>query len=105
LRRIGDFCRADLLEFWNHGAGVVVRHDMTRTNRNKIAGPHYRSRGESISVPRGNLLDEREAHIKTLNNQLSTINCWESFLAGALAKQLGDIEVNEVGVMENNRFD
>ncbi len=29
----------------------------------------------------------------------------ESFLRGAFAKQFSDIEVHEVGVMENNRLD
>jgi hypothetical protein len=38
-------------------------HYMARTNRNEIAGAHHGSRSESISVSRGNLLDEREAHV------------------------------------------
>ena len=42
---------------------------------------------------------------QTLNNQLPTINCLESLVGGALAQKLGDIEVHEVGVMENNRLD
>ena len=69
LRRIRDRRRADLLELWNHRAGVVMRHDMARTNRNEISSAHHCSGGESISVTRGNFLDEREAHI-FLNNQL-----------------------------------
>jgi hypothetical protein len=43
-----------------------MRHDMARTNGDEIAGAHYGSRGESISVSCGNLLDEREAHINFL---------------------------------------
>src|ERR1700682_1416343 len=62
LRRICNRGGADLLELWNHGAGVVMRHHMTRTNRNEISRADHGSRGESISVSRGNLLDEREAH-------------------------------------------
>ena len=59
LRRIGNSRRADLFEFRDHGAGVVMRHDMARTNRNEISGPHHGSRGKSISVPCSNLFDER----------------------------------------------
>src|ERR1700681_1837990 len=62
LRRIGNRGRADLLELRDNRAGVVMRHDMARTNRNEITGSHHRSRGETISVPRGNLLNERETH-------------------------------------------
>ncbi len=40
-----------------------MRHDMARTNRNEIPGARHGSRGESVSVSCGNLLDEREAHI------------------------------------------
>ena len=60
---IRDRRRADLLELWDHRAGVVMRHHMTRMNRNKIAGAHHGSRSESISVASGNLFNEREAHI------------------------------------------
>src|SRR5438105_12236640 len=60
---ICDRRSADLFELWNYRAGIVVRHHMTRTNRDEIASPHHGSHGESISVSRGNLLDEREAHI------------------------------------------
>ena len=63
LRRIRDHGGADLLKLWNHRAGVVVRHDMARTNRNEIPGAHHGSRGESISVSRGNFLNKREAHM------------------------------------------
>jgi hypothetical protein len=38
---------------------------MTRPNRNEIAGAHDRAWSESVSVPRGNLFDEREAHISS----------------------------------------
>src|SRR5207248_5505778 len=55
LRWVRDRRRADLLELWDHRAGVVMRHHMTRANRNKIAGVHHRIRSESISVPCGNL--------------------------------------------------
>ena len=37
LCRIGNRCRADLFEFRNHRAGVVMRHHMARANRNEIA--------------------------------------------------------------------
>ena len=65
LRRIRDRRGADLLKLRDYGASVVMRHHMARTNRNEISGAHHGSRGESISVSRGNLLDERETHIKT----------------------------------------
>ena len=60
LRRIRDLRRADLLELRNHRAGVVMRHDMARTNRNKIPGAHHRSRRQSISVSRRYLLNKRK---------------------------------------------
>ena len=59
LRRIRDRRRADLLELWNHRAGVVMRHDMARPNRNEISRAHDSARGESISMSCGNFLDER----------------------------------------------
>src|SRR5204862_4110309 len=105
LRRIGNRSRADLFELGNYRAGVVVRHDMTRTNRNEIAGMNCRAGRKSIRVTRGNLFDERKTHIRqsTINPQLSTVRA--SLLGGALAKKLGDVEVHEVGVMENDRLD
>ena len=63
LRRIRDRRRADLLKLRNHRAGIVMRHHMTRPNRNEISRADHGSRGESVSVSRGNFLDEREAHI------------------------------------------
>jgi hypothetical protein len=36
-----------------------MRHDMTRTNRNEIAGAHDVTRGKSIRVSCGNFFDER----------------------------------------------
>src|SRR6266581_1064290 len=42
-------------------------------------------------------------HLRALNNQLST--ALESLLGRALAKKLGDIEIHEIGVMKNDRFD
>ena len=66
LRRIRNRSRADLFELGNHSAGVVVRHDMTRANRNEIAGADHRSRSQSVSVTRSNLLNERETHISLL---------------------------------------
>jgi hypothetical protein len=62
LRRIGDRRRADLLELWNHRAGVVMCHDVTRPNRDKVATPHHRIRSEPVSMPSGNLLNQGEAH-------------------------------------------
>jgi hypothetical protein len=41
---------------------------MARTNRNKVADAHHGSCGGSIGVPRGNLLDEREANAYFLLN-------------------------------------
>src|ERR1700722_423973 len=38
--------------------------------------------------------------LSTINSQPST-----AFFGGALAKDLGDIEVHEIGVMKNNRLD
>src|SRR3954451_9033148 len=32
LRWVSDFGRADLFEFWDNRAGVVMRHDVTRTD-------------------------------------------------------------------------
>src|SRR3984893_15538930 len=58
LRRIRNRGGADLLELWDHRAGVVMRHHMSRANRNEISRVHYSSRRESISMSRGNLLDE-----------------------------------------------
>src|ERR1700682_4106782 len=66
LRRIGDRRGADLLEFWNHRAGVVMRQHMARTNRNKISGAHYGARSESVSMTCGNFFDERQIHISLL---------------------------------------
>src|SRR6267154_4401564 len=60
---IGDPCRADLLEFRNHRAGVVMRHHVARTNRNEIAATHLCSRSKSIRMTRRNFFNEREAHI------------------------------------------
>jgi hypothetical protein len=57
LRWIRDLRRPDLLKLWNHRAGIVMRHDMARPNRDKIAGPHDRSGRESICVSRRNLLN------------------------------------------------
>ena len=42
LCRIGNRRRADLLKFRNHRTGIVVRHHMTRANRNEIAAAHLR---------------------------------------------------------------
>ena len=85
LRRIGNRSRADLFELGNYRAGVVVRHDMTRTNRNEIAGMNCRAGRKSIRVTRGNLFDESQTHIRqsTINPQLSTVRA--SLLRGALA--------------------
>src|SRR5450432_3401142 len=63
LRRIGNRGGSDLLELWNHGAGVVMRHHMARPNRDEISRAHDCTRSEPIRMPCGNFLDEREAHI------------------------------------------
>ncbi len=65
LRLICDARRTDLLELRNHRAGIVMRHHMTRTNRNKIARAHHRTGGEPVSMSSGNFFDKREAHIRT----------------------------------------
>src|SRR6266508_1834162 len=71
LRRIGDRGRADLLELWNHRAGVVMCHHMARANRNKISSRHDRARSQSISVACRNLFNEREAHTNYLTSSSS----------------------------------
>src|SRR6266480_309856 len=63
LRRIGDRRRADLFEFRNHRAGVVMRHYVARANRNEIAAAHLCSRSKSIRMARRNLLDKCKSHI------------------------------------------
>src|SRR4029077_21008755 len=63
LCRIGNRCRADLLEFRNHRAGVVMGHYMARANRNEIAAAHLCSRRKSIRMTRRNLLNKCKSHI------------------------------------------
>src|SRR5436190_22900890 len=46
---------------------------------------------------------DRRFRLSTINSQLRT--ALESLLRGALAKQFGNIEVHEIGVMENDRLD
>ena len=58
LCRICNRGCADLLEFRNHRAGVVVRHHMARANRNEIAAAHDGARRESIRVTRRNLFNK-----------------------------------------------
>src|SRR6266567_130637 len=58
LRWICDRCRPDLLELWNHGAGVVVRHHVTWANRDEIATANHRARSKSIRVTTSNLLNQ-----------------------------------------------
>src|SRR5436305_8342938 len=62
LCRIGDFRGADLFEFRNHGAGVVMRHDVTRPDGNEIAGAHDRSLWKPICVTGGDFFNQREPH-------------------------------------------
>jgi hypothetical protein len=72
LRRIGNRCRADLFEFRNHRAGVVMRHHMARANRNEIAAAHLCSRSKSIRMTRRNLFNKREAHtIRSISGGVS----------------------------------
>ena len=59
LRRISNFRRANLLELGNYRAGVVVCHDMTRPNGNKIPSANYRAGRESVSVSRRDLFYKR----------------------------------------------
>ena len=63
LRRIGDRRRADLLELRDHRAGVVVRHHMTRTNRNEVAAAHLCARSKSVRMTPRNLLNKCKSHI------------------------------------------
>src|SRR5439155_17451888 len=63
LCRIGNRCRADLFEFRNYRAGVVVRHYMARANRNEITAAHLCSRRKSIRMTRCNLFNKCKAHI------------------------------------------
>ena len=62
LRRIRDFRRANLFELGNHRAGVVMRHDMTRPNRNKIPRANHRGGRQSISVLCRDLFYKRKTH-------------------------------------------
>src|SRR5882724_579710 len=59
---IADRCRADLLELWDHRAGIVMRHHMARADRDEVATPHLCSGRKSIRMTRRNLLDKGEAH-------------------------------------------
>ena len=54
----------------------------------------YCSRFQSIRVTSGYFFNQRQTHLQ------------EKLLLGrALAKELGDIEVHEIGVMKNDRLD
>src|SRR5207302_10352739 len=64
LRRIGNLGRADLFELRNNRAGIVMRHDMARTNGNKISRAHNRPSRESVSMSRGNLFNESQTHVR-----------------------------------------
>src|SRR6187399_1585360 len=55
LCRIGNRCRADLFEFRNYRAGVVMRHYMARANRDEISAAYLCSRSKPIRMPRRNL--------------------------------------------------
>src|SRR5438067_77640 len=66
LRRIGDRRRPDLLELWNHRAGVIMGHHVARANRDEIATANQRARSKSISVASSNLLNQRQAHMSYL---------------------------------------
>src|SRR6266550_1707586 len=61
---IGNRCGADLLEFRNHRAGVIMRHYVARANRNEIAATHLCSGSKSIGMTRRNLLDKCKSHIR-----------------------------------------
>src|SRR5439155_8717874 len=95
LRRVRDRGGADLLELWDHRAGVVMRHDVTRPNRDKVATPHHRIRGEPVRVARSDFLDEREAHIsysalisfRGVVGQARRLPVSETQASGALALQ------------------
>ena len=62
LRRIRDRCCADLSELRHHRAGVVVRHHMTRTNRDEIPRAHHGAGSKSISMACGNFFNKRQTH-------------------------------------------
>ena len=51
LCRIGNRRRADLFEFRNHRAGVVVRHYVARANRDEIAAVHLSCPSRAMAVP------------------------------------------------------
>src|ERR1700730_13907532 len=95
LLRIRDLRRADLFEFRDYRAGVVVRHYVTRPNRNKIPRANNCAFRKSIRVTRGNFFHQRQSHTRFE----------KLLLGGALAKELGDVEVDEIGVMKNDRLD
>ncbi len=67
LRGVRNRRRPDLLELWHHRGGVVMRHDMTRPNRNEISGVHLRADRDSIRMPRCNFFDEGETHMNSIS--------------------------------------
>jgi hypothetical protein len=75
LRRIRDRRCSDLLELRNYGAGVVVRHHMTRANRDKIAASHHRAGSESIRMSCRNLLNQSQAHISFYLLEFASRKC------------------------------
>src|SRR5262249_52452100 len=60
---IRNRCCADLFKFRNHSAGVVVRHDVTRANRNEITAADYCAGRKSIRMTRRNFFDKCKAHM------------------------------------------
>src|SRR5215475_6044157 len=124
LCRIGDSRSSDLLELRDHRTRIIMGHYVTWANGDKIATANDAARSESISVACSNLFDQREPH-KT-NRLFGSTSCvqhccnWHrqcrwagiadpgysfSLLRGPFAQQLCDIEVHEIGMMKNDRFD
>ena len=67
---IGNRCRADLFEFRNHRAGVVMRHHVTRANGNEIAAAHNRAWRKPIRVTPRNLFNKCYSHISVVTHEL-----------------------------------
>src|SRR4029078_6309468 len=65
LRGGGNRRRADLFEFRNYRAGVVMRHYMARANRDEISAAYLCSRSKPIRMPRRNLFNKCQAHTLT----------------------------------------
>ncbi len=117
---IGDRRRSNLLELWDHRPGVVMRHHVTRANRDEVAATNHCTGSESVSVARGDFFNQRQAHMNCPIKYPVAVCASSVAVAGiadasrpgspipatafrrALPKHLGDVEINEIGVMKND---